>query len=389
MALVMAVLMSVLLAVYLVMHQSLISISDQILHRAIQEENVPPGFSLEIGGTPVMLPYFSVTVRGTTAYVTSGTYDNLENTQALQDIITRCLIQTEDSGTLPDYNLRYLRQDRLFYRRIAFVDMSMEQTMLRQMMKPYLLITAIAILTLLGISIALAFWITKPVERAWRQQRQFISDASHELKTPLTVILSNADLLGSAPLTDAPPRWVDNIQTEARQMRDLVEQMLILARADNAVSTAVFEEVDFSELAMDTCLAFEPVAYESGKVLEDRIAENIFVTADPGKLRSLISILLDNAIKYGAEGGTILLQLEKRDRLARLTVENPGEPIPPEHLSRLFERFYRSDASRGEKSGFGLGLPIAATIAAEHKGSVKAESDQRSTRFIFTMPLKR
>lgn len=389
MALVVAVLMSVLFAVYAVMHQNLISISDQILHRAIQEETVSPGFSPEIGGTPVMLPYFAVTVRGTTAYVTSGTYDNLENTAALQDIITKCLTQQEDSGTVPGYNLRYLRQDRLFHKRLAFVDMSMEQTMLRQMMMPYLLITAVSILALLAISIALAFWITKPVERAWRQQRQFISDASHELKTPLTVILSNAELLSSAPLTDAPGRWVDNIRTEARQMRDLVEQMLILARADNAVSTAVFEEVDFSELAMDTCLAFEPVAYESGKGLEDRIGENICVTADPGKLRSLISILLDNAIKYGAEGGTILLRLEKTDRLARLTVENPGEPIPPEHLSRLFERFYRSDASRGEQSGFGLGLPIAATIAAEHKGGVKAESDARSTRFIFTMPLKR
>lgn len=98
---------------------------------------------------------------------------------------------------------------------------------------------------------------------------------------------------------------------------------------------------------------------------------------------------MDNAVKYGAEGGAITLTLEKTDRQARLTVANPGEPIPPENLAHLFERFYRADTSRGEKTGFGLGLSIADTIAMEHKGTLKAESDADSTRFIFTMPLKR
>ena len=110
---------------------------------------------------------------------------------------------------------------------------------------------------------------------------------------------------------------------------------------------------------------------------------------DADRLRRLISILVDNAVKYGAEGGTITLTLEKTDRQARLTVANPGEPIPPENLAHLFERFYRADTSRGEKTGFGLGLSIADTIAREHKGTLKAESDAASTRFIFTMPLKK
>ena len=96
-----------------------------------------------------------------------------------------------------------------------------------------------------------------------------------------------------------------------------------------------------------------------------------------------------NAIKYGAAGGTVTLTLACTDRLARLVVSNPGDPIPAKHLSRLFERFYRADDSRGEQSGFGLGLPIALTIAAEHRGTLKAESDATSTRFIFTMPLQK
>ena len=110
---------------------------------------------------------------------------------------------------------------------------------------------------------------------------------------------------------------------------------------------------------------------------------------DAVKLRQLIGVLLDNAIKYGAAGGTITLSVQKTGSSARLTVANPGEPIPAQQLSRLFERFYRADASRGEQSGFGLGLPIASTIAAEHKGTLKAESDAVSTRFIFTMPVKK
>ena len=222
-----------------------------------------------------------------------------------------------------------------------------------------------------------------------RQRSAFFSAASHELKTPLTVILSNAELLEAAPLEDRPARWADNIRSEAGQMKSLVEEMLTLARADNAVPTAVMGEVSLSDLATDCVLAFEPVAFEAGKPLESDITPDVTVTGDADKLRQLIGVLLDNAIKYGQAGGTISLTLRRTDRQARLLVSNPGDPIPPDQLGRLFERFYRADASRGEQSGFGLGLPIAASIATEHKGTLKAESDQASTRFLFSMPLKK
>ena len=113
------------------------------------------------------------------------------------------------------------------------------------------------------------------------------------------------------------------------------------------------------------------------------------VLGDQARLYQLISVLLDNAIKYSPDRSRIALSLQTSDRQARLTVSNPGTPIPAEQLPRLFERFYRADASRGEQSGFGLGLPIAAAIAKEHKATLKAESDQISTRFTFTIPLKR
>lgn len=398
MAMVTAVLAVVCFAIFAALRGNVEDLSREVLHRVIQEETLPggrkPEIGVEIGGDKVLLPYFTVSVwpgggGAYTAYVTGGTYAGLEDTAELTAILEDCLNQEPPEGVIQSYSLRYLRRDNGLYRRLAFVDMSMERAMLREMMGSYLRIALAAFLLLLGVSVILARWATGPVERAWGQQRQFLSDASHELKTPLTVILSNAELLSALPLEERPARWTDNILSESQQMKRLVEEMLTLARADNLALPPVLAEVSLSDVAEDCALAFEPVAFEAGKPLEYHVAEGVTVLGDGDKLRRLVSILLDNAVKYGAEGGTITLALERTERQARLTVSNPGEPIPAEQLSRLFERFYRADASRGEKSGFGLGLSIAAVIAQEHKGTLKAESGGEGTRFLFTLPLRK
>lgn len=399
MAMVTAVLAVVCFAIFAALRGNVEDLSRQVLHRVIQEDALPgsrrPEVGVEIGGDKVLLPYFTVSVwpggggRRYTAYVTGGTYAGLEDTEELTAILEDCLNREPPEGVIQSYGLRYLRQDNGLYRKLAFVDMSMESRLLREMMGSYLVIALAAFLLLLGVSAILARWATAPVERAWSQQRQFLSDASHELKTPLTVILSNAELLSALPLEERPARWTDNILSESHQMKNLVEEMLTLARADNLAVPPVLAEVSLSETAEDCALAFEPVAFEAGKPLEYQVAEGVSVLGDGDKLRRLVSILLDNAVKYGAEGGTITLTLEKTDRQARLTVANPGEPIPAEQLGRLFERFYRADASRGEKSGFGLGLSIASVIAQEHKGTLRAESGGEGTRFVFIVPLKK
>lgn len=398
MAMVTAVLAVVFMSVYFSVQRSAETLSRQVLQRVIQEADQShgegifrPDISITIGGDRVLLPYFTVEVWGNNAYVTGGTYASLDDTEALSYILQDCLSQPQQEGIVERYGLRYLRQDNGLYQNIAFVDMSMETTMLHRLMRSYFLIVLAALILLLGVSILLSRWATAPVEKAWRQQRQFLSDASHELKTPLTVILSNAELLEAAPMDQRPARWRDNILSEAKQMKVLVEQMLTLARADNnpMPSASAMEAVSLSDLATDCALAFEPVAFEAGKPLEYEIAPDLTVTGDRDKLRRLISILLDNAIKYGADGGTIRLKLQKSDRHAQLVVSNPGEPIPQDKLPHLFERFYRADDSRGEKSGFGLGLSIATTVAQEHKASLRAESDWDSTRFLFTISLRR
>ncbi len=189
----------------------------------------------------MLLPYFTVNIWGDTAYITGGTYADLENTDtSCGTILSQCLEQEAAEGTVSEYHLRYLSMDNGLYRKLAFVDMSMEQAVLQAaMVRSYLLIALGAMLVLLGIAAA-ASPLGHPAggEEAWKQQRQFLSDASHELKTPLTVILSNAELLEGAGLAEKPARWSGNIHTEAEQMRTLVEQMLTLARADNGVRPA-------------------------------------------------------------------------------------------------------------------------------------------------------
>lgn len=393
MLLVTAVLGGMFLSLYTSARHGIQSSSEELLRRVIvHDPRVNQGQGgIIIGGNQVQLPYFTVELWGDgTAYITGGTYSNLENTELLRDILHTCMDQGREQGTVTAYNLRYLRMNNGFFERIAFVDISMEIASLRSMVHSSLQIGAVSLLALLCVSFLLAWWVTRPVERAWRQQHQFLSDASHELKTPLTVILSNAEMLDAVPLDPRPARWADNIHSEARQMKSLVEEMLTLARADNMVRTCVFSTVSLSDAATDCALLFEPVAFEAGKSLDySGITPNLMVSGDTDKLKQAISVLLDNAIKYGAVGAPVVLSVQKLDRHVKLQVSNQGAPIPLDQLNRLFERFYRADASRGEQSGFGLGLSIALSIAAEHKGTLRAESDNLSTRFSLTLPLVR
>ncbi|MBQ6205851.1 MAG: HAMP domain-containing histidine kinase [Oscillospiraceae bacterium] len=382
MSLVTIVLAAVFVAGIFSARDNLEHISREVLWKAIKE---PPG---QVSGKNAALPYFTMEIWNGKPARLGGIYPDLTYAE-LSEIAAACMESPDDEGRLPQYGLRYLRKDNGLFMRVAFVDMSMEVETLRQTVKSQFMIALLALLPLLGVSALLSHWAVSPVEKAWKQQRQFLSDASHELKTPLTVILSNAELLEASSLAERQRRWTENIRAESGRMKTLVEEMLTLARADDASPSAAYGEVSLSDIALDCALSFEPVAFETGKPLLYEIAPDLRVTGDAEKLRRLVSVLLDNALKYGADGGAVSLTLEKSDRQAKLTVSNPGTPIPPQTLSHIFERFYRGDASRGESSGFGLGLSIADAIAKEHKATLRAESDERSTRFYVSLALLR
>lgn len=370
---------------------SLEATSQEVLERVM--DTPISASSSDLTNGDVQMPYFTVSLfsnhDGYAAYITGGTYSDLENSQLLSDIIAICLSQEESQGVVGEYNLRYLRENTGMIERIAFVDTSFEQATLNAMISAYIGIGMAAMLGLLLVAFWLSGWVVRPVKRAWEQQRQFLSDASHELKTPLAVILSNAQLLDTLALEQPGTRWIDNIHFESQKMKVLVEQMLTLARTDQMTTKEPLSPVSLWEVVTDCVLSFEPVAFEAGKPLVETICQEGTVLGDGQKLAQLVSILLDNAVKYGAPGAPIEVNLSKTDKIMRLLVSNQGDVIPPEQLKRLFERFYRTDTSRGEQEGFGLGLAIAHTIVKAHKATIKVESDVHSTRVIVLFPLKK
>ena len=322
---------------------------------------------------------------GTVRVMGSSYYQISE--EDLLALVQECLSQQEESGLLTDYHLRYLRYDGALSIRIAFTDSTLEQSALRAMAGTLLLIALAALVVLLGCSYLLSGVAARPVERAWQEQQRFLSDASHELKTPLTVILSSADLLAeSAPAEEQT--YVENIRAESRRMKKLVEEMLTLFRAESVRRETAFSEVDLSDVVTDAALRFEPVVFESGRRLLYTIDEGLQVSGDRDALERLTGILLDHAVKYAPQGTDIRLTLTHQDRTACLTVENGGDPIPPEVAAHLFDRFYRADSSR-TGTGFGLGLAIARAIAQNHKGNITCRSQEGVNRFSVTLPVLR
>ena len=240
------------------------------------------------------------------------------------------------------------------------------------------------------ISLLLARWAVRPVRQAWERQREFVADASHEMKTPLTVILSNADmLLSHAGQTDKVKKWGENIKMEAVRMRRLVESLLLLARTEVEIPGEEAQAVDLSDLTEECLLSWEPVLFEKGRSLEERVEPGLEVTGRRDQLRQVLEILLDNALKYSQEGGRITLRLERSGRKSiLLSVRNTGWPLQPQQLSRLFERFYRADDARPDDGGYGLGLPIARNLVQSHRGKIWAESGEAGNTFFVQLPAR-
>ena len=335
------------------------------------------------------LPCFVAEVySGGTIRLSGSSYYNLQDEEMVLHIVQAALEREDDSGVLGDYSLRYLRRIGVVSVRIAFTDCTMEQATMRSLLLRSGLVALAALAVLAGLSYCLAGLVVGPVKRAWQEQKQFVSDASHELKTPLTVILSSSELAAEEQDVQRTKQYVEGIHAESLRMKALVEDMLTLARTESGTRPET-EAVDLSDTVLESVLAFEPVAFESGRELVYDIQPELTVMGSGVQLRRLTDILLDNAVKYAAEGTPIRLLLRQEGRCAALRVENRGETIPVEKLRHIFERFYRADESRSGGEGFGLGLAIAQSIAQSHGGSIGCASEEGVTRFIVTLPLQK
>lgn len=337
----------------------------------------------------VHLPYFTLGLgQDGQVLSTGGGYFDLSDQDFLQKLAQAAVDSEAEVGVLEDYHLRFCRVTTPVGSYAVFSDISSEKSTMANLVRTCCVIGAASFLVFLGISILLARWAVKPVERAWDQQRQFVADASHELKTPLTVILTNAELMQ----TGSPEEGVacaSHILTMSRKMKGLVEELLELARVDHGIPRSTWTRLDFSGLVRDALLPFEPLFFEQGLEFQWQLPPDIFLKGSPEQLFQVVEILLDNALKYTDQQGRVSLALRRIGRRSvLLQVENTGAPIPREDLENIFKRFYRRDQVRSMGGSYGLGLAIAQKIVGNHKGKIWAESGDGVNRFLVQLPAK-
>lgn len=282
-------------------------------------------------------------------------------------------------------NLIYRMEDKGDYTLVAFLDNTVVLENVETLISYTLIFGAAALVALFFLARYLAGKIVSPLEESYLSQRQFISDAGHELKTPVAVINANLELLSREI---GENQWLSNIQYENERMSSLVIQLLELARAENV--TPQMESLDLSRLVYGETLPFETVAYEKGLTLNSEISENACVCGNSTQLKQLVSILIDNAVRHSSRGNEVRITLRKEKSHALLSVMNDGEEIPPEQQKHLFERFYRTDEARtGEDGHYGLGLAIARAIVTAHKGTIAVCCHHGKVEFTAKLPMQK
>ena len=316
-----------------------------------------------------------------------GSFD-LSNEEELKALYELVLSRQEKEGVAKEYDLRYIRMETPWGAKLVFTDMVGERATMRRLIRTSILTGAGGCGIIFIISLLLSRWAVKPVDEAWRQQKQFVSDASHELKTPLTVIMANAELLQQPGYSEAQRRgFSESILSMSRQMRRLVESLLNLARLDSLRETeSLVAELDLSALVEDCILPFEPLYFERGLLLETELEPGIRVQGNEQVLRQCMDILLDNAQKY-SDPGTVHVRLGRNGRQAELTVTNPSPELGREECRSIFKRFYRRDTARTAVGSYGLGLAIAEGIVERHRGKISCDWESGEIRFTILIPL--
>ena len=252
---------------------------------------------------------------------------------------------------------------------------------LRTLLVESLAIFIVIELLLIFISRLLTGWITKPAKEALERQKEFIADASHELKTPLAVIMASSDELVA---DETSGKYIENIKYESDRMNRLISGLLDLSKLEEDASKESYKEENLSKIVEKTALVFEAVAFEQGITIETDIEDGITLNCSKDEIEKLVSTLLDNAIKHSDKDTAVSICLSKSKSLVNIQITNKGEPIAQGDEEKIFERFYRADKSRSRSENrYGLGLAIAKRIVINHGGSIKASSDGKTGTTTF------
>lgn len=313
------------------------------------------------------------------------------NTEDIGVAISNSLNQDQERGIIKGLNLSFLKVNIKEGTLISFVS----REHLHERLKENLMHTTVTML----ISLVVFFFISKrfakiavtPVEKAWEQQKQFLADASHDLKTPLTVILANNNIVSAHrnDTVESQMKWIESTSEEANRMSDLINKMLELAKSEATKEELKISQVNLSEIVENSILQFEVVAFEKNISIESGIQPDIFVKTHAPTFSKVLEILFDNAIKYSDENGKISIALYQTSKKAFFTINNKGEHINPDDLPHVFERFYRTSKER-KVGGHGLGLSLAKKKCDMLGCKLSVDSNKEDgTTFTITLKAKK
>lgn len=298
--------------------------------------------------------------------------------EELPSLLHTIVSQEKDFGILYGQNAIYYRSGKTPYKiAIASTDYIVHSVV--NLVLVLLAVWVGAMLLFLLVSIKLSAVAARPMEEAMQREKQFVADASHDLKTPLSVILANNSILMENPENKVGDlrRWLDSTQEAAKRMQKLIAEMLTLADVERQDVPLVREEVDLANIAMKADLELESVAFEKNVTLEDDLPDRCMVTGNADYLLRIVMSLLENALKYEPSGGRVSIHLTQSKKKTVLSVCNRGSRIADEDLPHVFDRFYRSDKSRTNSAGsFGLGLAITKEMVERLGGTISVTSSQ-------------
>ena len=309
---------------------------------------------------------------------------DLYSDEEMEAFAAAVLQSGKTSGRVDTQFFRLLDADESDCRLLIAVDSRLEIQNVENVLRVTILVALAEDAVLSLAAIWLICRLVKPVDEAMEKQKQFVWDASHELKTPLAVISANAEALAADTGESRPLQY---IQSEVRRTDHLIQNLLTLARMEKGTVQAAHQRFDLSRALLEVALPFESTLFEAGKELELDIPDGVTCVGDVDMIKQLAVILLSNAQKYSDDGGKIRLSLENKGERRVLKVHNTGPAIPPEAQARIFDRFYRVDSSHNrEIEGNGLGLAIAKSIVEAHKGKITVHSAEgEGTAFTVTL----